>query len=92
MHSKWKNCPTTWSFQFFDKDHNCFIILKAITNKRLWFWHAHFGLPNGNNDLNVLDHSHLVVDLLIGVGNNLGFEVNGNNYLKLYLLVDGIYL
>jgi hypothetical protein len=91
MHNKWKNCPTTWSFQFFDKDQNCFIILISIAKKTFSFG-MFIVYPNGNNDANVLDRSPLVADLLIGVNNNFGFEVNGNNYLKYYLLMDGIYL
>jgi hypothetical protein len=52
-------------------------IFKTIVNEKNWFWHVHFGLLGGNNNLNVLDHSHLVADLLIGTSNNLGFEVMG---------------
>jgi hypothetical protein len=32
-------------YQFNDKDNNNNIILEAIANQSLWFWHAHFGLP-----------------------------------------------
>jgi hypothetical protein len=48
-----------------------------IVNEKLWFWHAHFGVPNVNNNLHVLDHLPLVVDLLISISNDLGFEVMG---------------
>jgi hypothetical protein len=51
----------------------------------------YFGLPGGNNDLNVSDRSPLVRNLLLGNANGLGFWVNSNWYEKYYLLVDGIY-
>jgi hypothetical protein len=42
--------------------------------------------------LNVLDHSPFVVNFLQGDGYNVRFMVNiGNEYVKHYLLVDGIY-
>jgi hypothetical protein len=54
-------------------------------------WHAFFGLPNGNNDLNVLDHSPLVCKLVEGNTNSVGFWVNENMDEKYYLLTDDIY-
>ncbi len=62
-----------------------------IEDQRLWIWHAYFGLLGGNNDLNVLNGSPLIRDLLGGMGADLNFEVNGNVHPHNYLLVDGIY-
>jgi hypothetical protein len=62
-----------------------------VCDYRLWNWHAFFGIPDGNNDLNVLDKIPLVRNLLTGHANGVGFWVNGNWYDKYYLLVDGIY-
>jgi hypothetical protein len=67
--------PKSWAFQFSNKDHNCSIILETIVNEKLWFWRVHLGFPSVNNNLNVLDHSPLVIDLLTRIGNDLGFEV-----------------
>ena len=50
-----------------------------------------FGLPGGNHDINVLDRSPIVNNLLRGTGNNLSFSVNGHTYPRYYLLADGIY-
>jgi len=68
------------------------IILEAIVNYMLWIWHACFGLPKNNNDLNILGRSLLIQDFLGVVGVNLNFEVNGNKHFCYYLLVNGIYL
>jgi hypothetical protein len=57
----------------------------------LWIWHAFFGLPGGNNNVNVLDRSPLVANLLGGEGSDLSFEVNGHRYNRYYLLTNGIY-
>jgi hypothetical protein len=91
MHWGWKNCPVAWQGQFQDKDGNRSIILEAIADQSLWIWHAFFGLPGGNNDLNVLDRSTVVQDILMGEGQDLTFTVNGNVYPRFYLLTDGIY-
>ncbi|GKB57969.1 hypothetical protein Tco_0914155 [Tanacetum coccineum] len=38
--------------------------LEAVTDQRLWIWHAFFGVPGANNDLNVLYGSPLFDDEL----------------------------
>jgi hypothetical protein len=60
----WKNCPIAWQGQFQDKDGARSVILEAIADQSLWIWHAFFGLPSGNNDINVLDRSSMLSDLL----------------------------
>jgi hypothetical protein len=91
MHWAWKNCPVAWQGQFQDKDKNRSIILEAIADQSLWFWHAFSGLPGGNNDINVLDRSPLIANLLRGEGHDMSFQVNGHEYPRFYLLTDGIY-
>jgi hypothetical protein len=91
MHWTWKNCPVAWQGQFQDKDGVRSIILEAIADQSLWIWHAFFGLPGGNNDINVLDQSPLVANLLGGDGSGMTFELNGHIYDCYYLLTDGIY-
>jgi hypothetical protein len=65
--------------------------LEAIADQSLWIWHVFFGLPSGNNDINVLDRSPMLSDLLQGPGNGMTFQVNGHEYIWYYLPVDGIY-
>jgi len=91
IHWVWKNCLVAWQGQFQDKDKNRSIILKAIVDQSLWIWHAFFGLPGGNNDINVLDSSPLIRDLLSSAGNDMTFTINGHVYPRYYLLADGIY-
>ena len=68
------------------------MILEAIVDHSLSIWHAFFGLPGGNNNVNVLDRSPLIANLLVGDGRDMTFEVNGHIYNRYYLLTDGIYL
>jgi hypothetical protein len=56
MHTTyWKNCPVAWqgSFQGKDKGQST-IILEAVADHCLWFWHASYGFSGALNDLNVL--------------------------------------
>ena len=62
-----------------------------MCNQSLWVWHAFFGLPSGNNDLNVLDRSPLIQKLVEGNANRVVFWVNGNWYDKYYLIAYSIY-
>ena len=91
MHWAWKNCPVAWAGQFQDKDKQRSIILEVIATQDLWIWHAFFGMPGSNNDVNVLDRSPFVNDLLQGASEGIEFEVNGKKYPRYYLLADGIY-
>ena len=50
-----------------------------------------FWIGRDNNDINVLDRSPLVANMLKGEGHDMTFQVNGHMYPKFYLLTDGIY-
>ncbi|CAM6116693.1 unnamed protein product [Calypogeia fissa] len=89
-HWVWRNCPVALQGQFRDKDGENSIVLEAIATQNLWIWHAYVGVPRSNNDINVVDCSPLLVDLLNGV-TNVFFHVNGHRYNMYYLLTDGIY-
>ncbi|XP_020242659.1 uncharacterized protein LOC109820874 [Asparagus officinalis] len=54
MHWQWKNCPTAWAGQYSGRHGGPTIILEAVASYDLWIWHAYFGLPGSNNDINVL--------------------------------------
>jgi hypothetical protein len=64
MHYHWNNCHVVWYGSFTSKDGNKSIILEMIEDQRLWIWHVYFGMPGNNNDLNVLNKSPLIQDLL----------------------------
>nr|GEV13176.1 hypothetical protein [Tanacetum cinerariifolium] len=66
-------------------------MLEAVVDQQLWFWHAYFGVPRANNDLNVLYGSTLFDDLLAEKAPEAPFQVNGKTYEKCYYLADEIY-
>ncbi|XP_020271530.1 uncharacterized protein LOC109846695 [Asparagus officinalis] len=39
------------------------IILEAVADYDLWIWHAYFGMPGTNNDINVLESSNIFSNL-----------------------------
>ncbi|KAH9780955.1 nuclease [Citrus sinensis] len=92
MHWKWKNCPTAWAGQYAGRSGTLTIILEAVADYNLWIWHAHFGLPNSNNDINVLEASHLFANLASGIAPPAHYVIKGNEYNMGYYLADGIYL
>ena len=91
MHWQWKNCPYAWKGAYQGKEGAPTIILEAVADRRLWIWHAFFGMAGSNNDINVLDRSNLFDDILQSKNVSVDFFVNGNRYDRCYFLADGIY-
>ncbi|XP_057808851.1 protein ALP1-like [Salvia miltiorrhiza] len=67
------------------------IILEVVASQDLWIWHAFFGIPGSNNDLNVLNASTLFNDRLRGMGVPITYQVNNSYYTSGYYLTNGIY-
>ena len=91
MHYEWKNCPVAWQGDYGDREGKRSKILEVVANQGLHIWHIFFGLSGSNNDLNVLDRSPLIHDMLVGEACHMTFEVNGQTYNRYYLLANGIY-
>ncbi|XP_042472493.1 uncharacterized protein LOC122055180 [Zingiber officinale] len=91
MHWRWQNCPTAWARQYSGRSGKLTIILEAIADYDLWIWHAYFGLPGSNNDINVLESSHLFANLAAGIIIPAHYVIQGKEYNMGYYLADGIY-
>jgi hypothetical protein len=93
MHWAWKNCPVAWAGQFSRGDHGNVptIMLEAVASQDLWIWHAFFGIPGSNNDINVLNKSTLFTQQVRGFAPPVRYMVNGHEYTISYYLTDGIY-
>ncbi|XP_020262325.1 putative nuclease HARBI1 [Asparagus officinalis] len=91
MHWQWKNCPTAWAGQYSGRHGGPTIILEAVASYDLWIWHAYFGLPGSNNDINVLQSSNLFDNLSQGIAPPAHYTIQGKNYDVGYYLADGIY-
>ena len=55
MHWKWKNCSSAWKCQYCGHIREPTIILEVVASYDFWIWHAFFGLPGSNNNINVLE-------------------------------------
>jgi len=89
----WKNCPTAWKGQFSRTREITGLGLEAVVDHSLWFWYAEFGYPGTLNDINVWKCSALFKSMINVDHEKLDFDfvVDGEVFLKLFNVVDGIY-
>jgi hypothetical protein len=97
-HTIWKNCPYGWQGSFQGKEGKPSIVLEAIADYHLWFWHVSYGYAGTLNDINILNLSPFLHSLLDGTFENLEaeagilpFKISGMDFDKVFVLVDGIY-
>ena len=57
----------------------------------LWLWHSFFRLPGSNNDINVLERSHVFSELAQGRALAINYSINGHDYTMGSYPVDDIY-
>ncbi|XP_075481327.1 uncharacterized protein LOC142522042 [Primulina tabacum] len=79
MHWRWKNCPTAWAGQYAGRSGSPTIILEAVADYDLWIWHAYFGMPGTNNDINVLESSSLFSNLAQGIAPPAHYNIGCTN-------------
>lgn len=99
MHTYWKNCPVAWQQSFQGKEKCSTIVLEAVADHYLWFWHASYGYGGSLNDINILQLSPLMKRLTNGSFSSTeeASEVTPFNFGsfgefdKTFMLVDGIY-
>ncbi|XP_024196482.1 uncharacterized protein LOC112199739 [Rosa chinensis] len=83
MHWEWKNCPTGWAGAFSGRKGRPTIILEAVASYDTRIWHAFFGTPGAQNDLNVLGASNVFERVIGGTAPLVEFEVNNKRLFKL---------
>ncbi|XP_062559285.1 uncharacterized protein LOC134224034 [Armigeres subalbatus] len=91
MHWIWKACPVAWKGQYQGKEGKATIVLEACASYNTYVWHCFFGSPGTLNDVNVLDRSHLVHDIVERRSLGGSWEIGNHEYERGYLLADGIY-
>ena len=99
MHTYWKNCPVGWQQSYQGKDKGTStIVLEAIADHYLWFWHASYGYAGTLNDKNILNlspfHARLMDGSFDGLEKDAGvvpFKVENEVFNYTFILVDGIY-
>lgn len=97
IHLHWKNFPKAYKGQCHNQKDGklATISCEAVCDKRLYCWSWFSGRCGTNNDITVLDHSPLFIDILNGrrkmtLPNGYYFNRQRRHWF-LYLLADGIY-
>ena len=67
MHWKWLTCPVARTRTYKGKADGRTLVLEAVCDKRLGVLHWNFRRPGANNDLNILQKSHLLDEFIAGV-------------------------
>lgn len=98
-HTTWKNCPKAFQGSYSGKSKRPTIVLEAVCDYNLWFWHASFGYCGAMNDINILNLSPLLEQMLDGTFDRLEdeadevtpFQIGNEQFNKCFFLTDGIY-
>lgn len=64
MHWRWDKCPVAWKGQYQGKDGKASVVLEACASYDTYVWHCFFGSPGTLNDLNILDRSPLINNIV----------------------------
>jgi ribosomal protein L32 len=97
-HTYWKNCPKAWQGTYKGKEEKASIVLEAVADYHLFFWHASYGYTGTMNDINILSLSPLMGKMLDGSLHDLEtesgvvpFMIEEEQFTRVFFLVDGIY-
>jgi hypothetical protein len=66
-------------------------ILDTVASHDHWIWNAFFGVPGSNNNINVLNQSHLFIEQLRGEAPKVKYSINGRQHNLPYYPSNGIY-
>jgi hypothetical protein len=94
MHVYWKNCPVAWQGQYQGKEKYPTIVLEAMCDYNLYFWHHEFGAAGTLNAISIWDMSGLhkaFVDGTFTENCDFSYTIDGKTFDKLWVTVDGIY-
>jgi hypothetical protein len=95
LHVYWKNCPVGWQGQFKNGRYKySSVVVEAMVDHNLWFWHASVGHAGTQSDTNIWDVSPLLQLLLTDEWTStrdFKFTLDGQEFEKLWILADGAY-
>ena len=98
MHNRWKNCPVQWQGAYQGAKKVPTIVLEAMCDYNLYFWHASFGYAGTLNDITIFDMSPLLENMVSGkltdletAGGVVPFDIGEEEFPQMFILVDGIY-
>ena len=99
-HTYWKNCPKAWHGTYKGKEKKPSIVLEAICDYQLFFWHASYGYCGTLNDINILNLSPFLSQLVDGTFHEqetekeaavVPYSVGDESFDRMFVLVDGTY-
>jgi hypothetical protein len=97
-HTMWKNCPKAWAGSYTGKPGAPSILLEAVVDYHMFFWHVSYGYTGNIGDLNVLQQSPLLERMVDGTFHQLEeeaeavpYSIGPEEFTKCFILVDGIY-
>jgi hypothetical protein len=102
FHTYWKNCPVCWKGSCQGQNSAPSIVLEVVCDYNLFFWHlnyGNFGCLNDDIIINMLNQSPLLLDMMVdgtlhALEREAGvvpFQINNQEFNKVFVLVDGIY-
>jgi hypothetical protein len=93
VHVGWKNCPVAWQGSNTGKSGKPTIVLEALADHTLWFWHHLFGYPGSLNYINIWNRSCLLKAFLNGrfaIDVDFEFRIGEDRvFHRLWVAVDG---
>ena len=95
-HTFWHKCPKGWQGSYQGAKGSPSIVMEAICDYHLWFWHVAYGYAGTLNDKNILNLSPYLASLLDGTflereSEVVPFTIAGEEFHKTFVLCDGIY-
>ena len=73
-HTYWRNCPKAWQGSYKCKEKMPSIVLEAVTDYNLFFWHISYGYTGNLNDRTIISRSPLLDRMLDGFFHSLEQE------------------
>ena len=98
-HTYWKNCPKAWQGSYHNgKEKHPSIVLEAVSDYHMFFWHVSYGYTGNLNDKNILSLSPLLERMIDGSFEQIEreaqvvpFTIEGEEFNQTWITVDGIY-
>ena len=96
MHTYWKNCPVAWQGSYKGTERKPSIVLEAIADYHLWFWHGAYGYAGAMNNKSIWSMLPFLSKLIDGTFAKeekgvVPFKIGEEVFDYMNILVDGIY-
>ncbi|KAL7460760.1 hypothetical protein ACHAXS_001202 [Conticribra weissflogii] len=94
-----EKCPKAWAGSYKGKENTRSNVLESISDDHMFFWHASYWYADTLNNKTIFDLLPFQQCLLDGLFKDnekssgiVSFKILGEEFNKMFLLVDGIYM